>query len=295
MNGDKVTTMGFSFGGLSNVLSQMSHHSLKAIISLDGSIKYQLPTIQKSPYYNIDRVDVPFVHFSQKPIPMSVMIEDDIDTTLNKNFQFFDDLLYSDAYRITMKHLSHPQFSTMGVLLKDRDIRQDGSDLEIMNGFRWIQTFTLEFLKAYILKKEQSFETFLMNDTFTIYPPIYRASRHTTLTFEDYHDLLITQDYKNAIETWTRLQKASSDLQVQEWQLNNLGLQLGFQSHKLYASQAIFDLAFHLFPNSGNLHDSLAEVLLAQDQIEKAKLHFIKSLQLDPSNQNAIKRLAELR
>lgn len=45
---NNIATMGFSFGGLANVLFQMRNRSIKAIVSLDGSIKYQYSTLQGS-------------------------------------------------------------------------------------------------------------------------------------------------------------------------------------------------------------------------------------------------------
>lgn len=59
-----MATMGFSFGGLSNVLSQMRNENIKAIVSLDGSIKYQFDTLKKSPFFNMEKVDVPFIHMA---------------------------------------------------------------------------------------------------------------------------------------------------------------------------------------------------------------------------------------
>lgn len=43
---NKIATIGFSFGGLSNVLAQMRNKYIKAIVSLDGSIKYQYSTLK---------------------------------------------------------------------------------------------------------------------------------------------------------------------------------------------------------------------------------------------------------
>jgi len=68
---DRIASMGFSFGGLSNVLAQnvlaqMRNGTIKAIVSLDGSIKYQYATLQKSPFASIENMNVPFIHFAQE-------------------------------------------------------------------------------------------------------------------------------------------------------------------------------------------------------------------------------------
>lgn len=104
---DRMATMGFSFGGLSNVLSQMRNRNIKAMVSLDGSIKYQYGTLKKSPFFDIERVDVPFIHFAQKDIPERVLKEDQIDPSLNHQIEFYDSLVYSKAYRLKFHQLTH--------------------------------------------------------------------------------------------------------------------------------------------------------------------------------------------
>lgn len=89
---NKIAVMGFSFGGMSNVLAQMMDKRVKAIICLDGSIKYQFQKIQASPYFDLSKVDVPFIFMSQKDIPAQVMQEDKIDSTLNTKFEFYDSI-----------------------------------------------------------------------------------------------------------------------------------------------------------------------------------------------------------
>ena len=93
VNPEKIATMGFSFGGLSHVLSQMRNEGIKAIVSLDGSIKYQYQTLKKSPFFNLEKVDVPFIHMAQKDIPEQVLLADNIDPTLNTQFTFYDSLI----------------------------------------------------------------------------------------------------------------------------------------------------------------------------------------------------------
>jgi hypothetical protein len=103
---DKLSVIGFSFGGISNVLAQMKNERIKALVCLDGSIKYQFEKILTSSYANLSRVNVPFIFMSQKDIPLSVMIADKIDTTLNKRFDFYDSLKHSQAYYLKFNDLT---------------------------------------------------------------------------------------------------------------------------------------------------------------------------------------------
>src|SRR6266850_2290429 len=124
----------------------MRNERIKALVCLDGSIKYQFQKLLSSSYANLSKVDVPFIFMSQKDIPLNVMIEDKIDTTLNRSFIFFDSLKHSQAYYLKFNDLTHPYFSSMGILFQDRDARQDKSDREIIFSYEWVNNYTMHFL-----------------------------------------------------------------------------------------------------------------------------------------------------
>lgn len=57
----------------------------------------------------------------------------------------------------------------------------------------------------------------------------------------------------------------------------------------------ILRINVELFPESGNVHDSLAEAYLAAGDRDNAILHYEKAVELDPRNRNAAQKLEELR
>ncbi len=290
-----VGTMGFSFGGLSNVLAQIIHEKIRVNVSLDGSVKYQYPTLLASASADISRVDVPFIHFSQKPIPLSVMLEDGIDTSLNNNFQFYNDLTNSAAIKIVMQHLTHSQFSTLGVLLSDRDPRQDMSEEQIVASYRWMSRVIMEYLNIY-LKHPQEGKEYIESLASDEVPFTIESKRplHSGASFEMFHDLAKSKKYADLEKLIDSLMFIDTSFKVQEWQINNLGLQLGFHPIRYKAGIEVLNLGIHLFPESGNLHDSLAEILLYNKNPVQAIYHFKESLRLDSSNLNARQRLKQL-
>ncbi len=297
---DRIATMGFSFGGLSNVLAQMRNANIKAIVSLDGSVKYQYRTLKQSPFFNIDKVDVPFIHMAQKDIPQQVLIEDHIDSTLNHYFEFYDSLRYSQGYRLKFHHLTHAYFSTLGVLFQERDHRQDKSDEEIMDSYNLAAVYTLNFLNAF-LKNDAEARAFLENppeqngikkDLITLQT---KQPQNQPFTFRDFNELAAEQNYKRLKELYDSTLMVHPSLQLPEASLNNLGLQLIFNPQTSQHGINILLLATSLYPNSGNLYDSLAEAYFFVGAREKAIESFERSLRLSPQNQNAIDRLKELR
>ncbi len=296
---DKLCVIGFSFGGISNVLAQMRNERIKALVCLDGSIKYQFPKLLSSSYANVSKVDVPFMYMSQKDIPLSVMIEDNIDTTLNRNFPFFDSLKHSRAYYLKFNDLTHPYFTSMGILFQNRDPRQDKSDKEIMLSYQWVSNYVIHFLNAF-LKDDKTSIQFLDNDPINngVAPNLITLKTKKPLaqpmSFEDFNVLARSREYRDLEALVKRLKNQSPEIQLQEWKFNNLGLQLLFQG-KVQEGINILSLNTILYPNSANAFDSLAEGYLIQGNKDLAIKNFDLSLTLDPQNQNAIDRLKELK
>ncbi|MGY0406711.1 hypothetical protein, partial [Pseudoalteromonas sp. SYSU M81241] len=83
------------------------------------------------------KMDVPYIHMAQKDIPEIVLKEDNIDAALNTEFKLYDSITKSIAYRLKFQNLTHSHFSTLGVLFANRDKRQDKSDPEIMESYKW--------------------------------------------------------------------------------------------------------------------------------------------------------------
>src|SRR5690606_19741740 len=86
---DKIAIIGFSFGGLSNIIVQNRNDRVKAIVSLDGTERYQYGLLTKSPFFDALNMDVPYIHMAQKDIPETVLKEDKIDATVNTEFQLY--------------------------------------------------------------------------------------------------------------------------------------------------------------------------------------------------------------
>jgi dienelactone hydrolase len=296
----KIATMGFSFGGLSNMIAQMRNENIKAIVSLDGTERYQYDLLKKSPFFDIKKIDVPYIHMAQKNIPDKVLKEDSINAELNTKFELYDSITRSKAYKLRFHNLTHSYFSTLGVLFEKRDKRQDKSDAEIMESYKWVSTYTLNFLSAF-LKNDASALEFIENSS-----PDYRTknglitqrnkqAENIELTFQDFNDLASNQNYENLYELYVSTMKKNPMMEIPEGNLNTLGLQLVFNPKTSEQGINVFLLATKIYPNSANLFDSLAEGYLFMGNKEKAMENFEKSLKLNSQNQNAIDRLKQLK
>lgn len=297
---DHVGTMGFSFGGLSNILTQMRTSVFKANLSLDGTIRYSPDILQSTAFYDPKKITVPFMHVAQKEIPQVVMQEDNINPSLNTDFEFYDTLTHCDAYKMRFHDMSHSYFSTLGVLFEKRDPRQDKSDQKIMISYKLVSEYSLQFMNAY-LKNDNTALQFIKNtpqenniSTDLVSKESKTTTVHKAFDFYEFAYQAALQNYKDVKTLYSQSKKTNPTFVLPEGKLNTLGLQLVFNPKKAQAGISIFELAIQLYPTSANLYDSLAEGYLYIGDTKNAVYNFKKSLSLNPDNQNSINRLKEL-
>ncbi|MGB5402592.1 MAG: tetratricopeptide repeat protein [Robiginitalea sp.] len=295
----KIAAMGFSFGGLSGVLAQMRNDRIKAIVSLDGTERYQESVLKKSPFFDYGKLDVPYIHMAQKEIPEEVLQSDNINPELNTKFIVYDSLSKSEAYKLKFHHLTHSYFSTLGVLFEKRDPRQDKSDPQIMESYRWVSLYSRMFLDAY-LKKDAAAKDFIQNTPHEngiaagLISHTFKLPAAEPMSFEAFNELASRRDYENLDEIYQTALEKYPGLVIPENALNTLGLQLVFDPEKSEQGIKVLEFATERYPESANLFDSLAEAYLYMGDPAKALESFKKSLELNPKNTNAIHRIEEL-
>lgn len=297
---DRLYTIGFSFGGFPSVLLAMNNRYVDGVISLDGTTQYHPEVLAASKFYREGGLGVPFVHITQKEIPERVIRDDKMDPDFGKPFVFFDSLRKAPAYHFQAKHLTHGNFSAMGVLFQPRDERQEPPEGQIIAGYtalcKTIKS-TLAALDDYrALSAAWNHTAYLEscagNEIILL---DYKTANTKEYTIRDFAAAMRKADYQVLQDVYFSAQKSHPEFQVAEGDLNTIGLQLAFAEETREAGLRVFRFAVSLFPESGNLHDSLAEAYLMAGRLKEAKASFERSLELSPGNQNAVLRLQKLR
>lgn len=99
--------------------------------------------------------------------------------------------------------------------------------------------------------------------------------------------------YKLALKNLAAKAKTPEDKRRIETDINIEGYRL-LGRKKVKEAVKIFTMNAELFPESSNVYDSLAEAYMADNNKELAIQYYKKSLELNPENENAKKRLKEL-
>ncbi|MGB3464066.1 MAG: dienelactone hydrolase family protein [Cyclobacteriaceae bacterium] len=299
-NEEKIAVMGFSFGGMAGVLAQMKNNNIDAVVSLDGSIRYQYDKIRSSAYFDITRANVPFIHFAQKDIPNEILKSDGIDPALNTEFIFYDELRYSEAYALKLHHLTHMNFNAMAILLGSRDTRQDKSDVKIVASYKIVSTYVLQFLNAYLKNQESSLAFMTMS------PPEHGFSEKilsfdhkdaisSPYTFKDFNETAQIHGYSHLPALYDSVKSTDPGFFIKEGTLNTLALKWLYNSDRPDYGIAVLQFAVTLYPQSSNLFDSLGEGYLVVSDETRAIVSFRKAVTLDPNNHNSKSRLVQLK
>lgn len=155
---DKMAIMGFSWGGLSNVIAQMRNNTIDAILSLDGSVTYFYNAFKQWPGTDLDKVNVPFMLMAQKSFRPKMFIRGDSVNTQAP----FDSSKYSSSYLLKYKELVHQNFGAHFVKLRARDYSLESDQVLINKSYQTVSQYALNFFDAHLKKKSKS-SKFLRN------------------------------------------------------------------------------------------------------------------------------------
>lgn len=297
---DKIALMGFSFGGMANAITVMKDRRIKALVSLDGTERYNYEVLAKSPYFDLSKFAIPYIHFAQKEIPEHVLKEDKIPEKLNYIYPLYDSLQYSNVYRYKFHHLSHSYFSSFGVLFANRDKRKDKNDAEIMASYKHLSEHILQFLNAH-LKNDANARAFIENSpeengfSEHLITKKMKKAQVKPFSYRNFMDLAYQQNFEGLIPLYQKTLKEYPDFQIPEIVMNKLGLHLAFSPTKGTEGIKVLKLALHIYPTSSNLYDSLGTSYFYNKDYENAILSFKQSLELNPENQHAIDKLKALK
>ena len=100
--------------------------------------------------------------------------------------------------------------------------------------------------------------------------------------------------FAHAIEVYNELKKKSANFQPSETDLNDWAYRMLNGVGKKKEALEIFKLNVFLYPDSANVYDSVAEAFEANGARELAIKNYKRSLELDPSNTNAVQHLKQL-
>lgn len=209
---------------------------------------------------------------------------------------------HGDLITLHMMGLTHGEFSSIfqreDDFWKHFEPKSDYSRADGMSGYGWVAQYTLQFLNAY-LKHDAAAMAFLKKTPAEAGVPAhtlavnFRAASGSPATLDAFRQQLNEKGWDHVGDIYAAMQKQDPKFKLGEGSINDWGYELLRDDHKPEAVN-IFKFNVSLYPDSGNVYDSLAEAYMKSGQKDLAILNYKKSLEKDPNNQNAKDKLKEL-
>ena len=297
-----IAVAGFSWGGISNLFAAAQDNRIDALVSLDGSMRY-FPGLVKQGDARPEQMTIPLLFFAQGG-PTLEDQERYLASEKNQGPSVLNAWTHGDLVLVRMLGLVHVEYSSM--YQRNEDIWKGFSEQAIadydradgITGYAWMARYTVHFLDAY-LKHDGGAMAWIKKTPAENGAPnhflsaSYRPAKGPPATLECFRIELGRQGFDHAEDIYAAMRKKSPTFKPDESAVNAWGFELLTDKHFPEAID-IFKLNAKNYPDSGNVYDSLGEAYVQAGQKQLAIDSYKKSLEKDPSNDNAKQKLKEL-
>ncbi len=295
----RIAVAGFSWGGLSNVAAAARDDRIKALVVLDGSVRYYPQMVDGGKdairYVNPARLPIPLIYFAQKPRSLEALNR----SGANISYNLLNKMEYSDVMIATMYPMTHGHFAADNLHFLPEAELGDYTRDEVSTAYSWVSRYVLRFLDAY-LKNDASALAFLDKKPVANGVPPHmmtmdmRRAKSAPLNREAFAAQLAARGFDQAHAIYKEMQGKGASFTLDADVINSWGYEL-LRLGKQKESIAIFQFGTQLIPEDSNLFDSLAEAQAEAGLREDAIRNYNRSLELNPKNLNAVERLKALK
>jgi tetratricopeptide (TPR) repeat protein len=294
---NNTSVVGFSWGGLANVLAAAKDERIRALVSWDGSVR-SFPRFvdggkDAARYVTPARVAVPLLYLGSRPKTVEELNRADTPT----NYSLLNEMKYSDVYTVTLLPMKHADFASYYLHMAQDDEFGDYTRDDIGVAHSWAARYTLHFLDAY-LKHDAAGRTFINNTPAENKAPprmMVASTRHhkgmVAPTLENFAARLGAEGFDKAIPVYDQFAQGGAfklnDDGIYSWGVTLAGLEKEEQARE------IFRLGTHLYPDLPIMYDGLAEMQAKTGQVQEAVKNYRRALELNPKDADAKQYLAE--
>jgi tetratricopeptide (TPR) repeat protein len=295
-----IAVIGYSWGGLANVYAATQDRRIKALVSLDGSIRYYVSVAWDSGIHP-EQLTQPLLIFTQGYIALE---SDLVNGLVSKGRpSLLSSWKHADVYKVEMAAMQHSAFASMNLrkdAFRDQGLAQPGYDRdEAKASFTAVARYTLAFLNT-SLKHDESAQLFLKQTPTANGVPKhlmyadFSGATGLASTLEALRSELEKRGFSQATQILAEAQRADPSFKVDEKALLAWGGGDLLDQGKLTEATEVFKLVVTMYPNSSTGYSSLADAYQRAGQKALAIENFKKALQLNPQNYFAMNQIKAL-
>ena len=289
-----MAAVGFSWGGLANVFAAARSSRIKALVSLDGSIRFHPKIWGAASYVRPATTAVPMLSLGSYAPPAEEL---ELDDKLGASY--LNTMKYSDLYMATMHPMRHQHFSSWVLRFPRDDAFGDFQRDDVVQAYRSGALYMHRFLDAY-LKNDAQALAFVQRSPARngIGPQVMSMTfRPTQLKVSNEADFLRTfsgAGFKDTQGIYTQMTASSPEFKLSSGHLNTLGYQL-LGGKNARGAVELFRLATTIEPTYGDAFDSEGEAWEALGDKAQAIAAYEKAVAVDKRQTNAMARIKALR
>ncbi|MDL2355135.1 MAG: dienelactone hydrolase [Pseudomonadota bacterium] len=289
----RMAAAGYSWGGMANVFASARSSRFKALVSLDGSIRYHPKIWGAATYVRPSRTAVPMLFLGARTPTAEAMERDD-----KLGASYLNTMKYSDVYVTTAPPMTHSNFNSWGLRFARENEFGDYQRAEVLQAYRSVALYAREFLDAYLKNDSKALEFLKQSPArHGIGPRVMSMEFHpasfVVVGEGDFLRAFSKADYKDAQSLYTRMSSQSPDFKLSPLNLNTLGYQL-LGAKNARGAVELFKLATYIEPRYGNAFDSEGEAYEALGETALAIAAYEKAVAVDKNQVNAIARIKAL-
>jgi len=281
-----ILTIGYSWGGMANILLALQNSNIEGVVSLDGAMGFE-------EYYEIGRSFSCFNPNNMAASYLSFFPSSEIRTRL-----FFDFLKYSDATLLKVNGIVHKDFSSDAILKKVFfQVGSGTKDTAYLCQFyskmcETILSFCNDIIKSGVEKQKTDMTISLssMESDFKI-----ESKRKLPLppTEREFLSIIRINGAKAAENIFNEIRlKDSTAVFFSEKAIINFAYEFG--PERAQDLIILLNMNIDVYPNSTETLIWLAQAHMAINENEEAKKYLYNILKIEPGNQKAQKLLLRL-
>ncbi|MGZ5183425.1 MAG: dienelactone hydrolase family protein, partial [Ramlibacter sp.] len=210
----RIAVVGFSWGGLANVLAAARDDRIRALVSLDGSVRYWPQFVDggkdAAKYATPGRLAVPMLFVSAADVPQEKLVKG----KKKLDYSMLNEMTYADMTIVTMRPMTHANFASDFLRIANDEQFGEYSRDEVSLAHSWAMRYVEHFLDAY-LKNDAKAMAFLDNKPAANKAPAHmlaverRKGGGIPPTPEAFIRSLQTGGYEHAQEVYDKMRAAS--------------------------------------------------------------------------------------
>jgi tetratricopeptide (TPR) repeat protein len=285
--------VGFSWGGLANVIAAARDTRIDALVALDGSMRYWPGIIAQATDVRPESFTIPLMYFfGQGTVESQELLER--QSPLVHGPSVLNAWVHGDLISVRMLGMSHPQFNSR-TQRNERFFQYEFAQQQLFDydrndgivGYAWVARYTRAFLDDR-LKDDAAARRFLVaapkdNDVpaHTLKVDI-RLAEPLPFSFADFQAEVFRRGFGHSSEVFAEVQKSHPDLKIEAGDISRWGYER-LSAGNAREAASLMQLAIRISPSGPN-YLGLAESYEKSGDKAHAVENYRKAMERDPGN-----------